>query len=92
MTDIDYDKIETIVNKAAGNVSTKLITKTVAGVLQTYGIHDPEEMQKLMVYGKACMKDKADMRRGFWGGLGGHLAAIVVSVGAAIAAMKGFGN
>lgn len=92
MGEIDYDRIAKIAEKAAGKAQHTIVKKTVVEVLKVYGIHDPEEMQNLIVYGKRCMEDKREMRKGFLGGLGGHLATVVVSVGAAIAAMKGMGH
>ena len=92
MPEVDYKKIAEIANAAAENISTDLVTKTIAGVLKTYGMHDPEKTQKVMMFGEACMRDKQNLRRGFFSGVGGHLATMIISISAAIAAIKGLGG
>ena len=84
MAEIDYDRIEEMIDRsaksAASEVSTDIIQKTVAGVLKTHGIHDPKEMQELMVYGKRCMQDKREMRKGFFGEIGGNVATALITL------------
>lgn len=88
MNEIDYDRIEKIATNAAKNAQHSIVTETVTEVLKAHGIHSPQEMQDLMVYGRACMRNKQNMSRGFWGSVGGHAATVIFTLGAFWAVMK----
>lgn len=87
----DLDKIQQIAVSASSSISTTVIQQiakettreTILEVLKVYGIHDPQEMQRILLYGKECMKNKQNISKGFFTGIGGQMATIVVSFVAA---------
>jgi len=68
------------------------IEKCIDRKFDSMGMGNPDKVRKIMIYGEQCMKDKQNLRRGFFGGVGGHLASIFIAVGAAVAAVKGLGG
>ncbi len=89
MTEIDYDRIEKIADAAAAKAQHSLITKTVRDVLKAYGIHDPEKMQKRMIFLDKDIENTRDIRKGFFGSIGGHAATLVITLGVVWVAIKG---
>ena len=89
MSEIDYDRIEKIATNAAKNAQHSIVTETVKEVLGSYGMHDPQDTQELLSYGRACRRNKQNMSRGFFSNIGGHAATALLTIGAILAALKG---
>lgn len=80
MSEIDYDRIARIADKAANKAQHSLITKIVQEVLGSYGLHSAEDGQELLSFVRREMKDKKDLRKGFFGQVGGHLATAMITL------------
>lgn len=92
---VDYGRIEKIAREASEVSFTRMegiIEKCIDRKFDSMGMGNPDKVRKIMIYGEQCMSDKQNIRRGFFGGVGGHLATIVIAVGAAVAFMKGLGG
>lgn len=108
MAEMTPDEFRKIVseeaNKAASAANTDIMEQTVVKVLTRFGIENPKKMNRLIVYAEDCMRNKQDMRRGFFSSLGGNLVVILIAIAssagvswavlnsAATAAVKGLGG
>ncbi len=91
MLEKDFQRIKEIAEDAANNAQHSLITKAIIEAFKAYGIHDPQQMQKRMVFIDKEMTDNASLRRGWFGGVGGNFAtAVVTFILVWVASIKGW--
>jgi len=90
MEEKDFERIAQIANHAANNAQHSLITKAIVEAFKTYGIHSAEQMQHRMNFVDRAMSDSKAMRKGFFSGIGGHIATVVIAVTLAWGVTKGW--
>ena len=59
-----------------------IMEKTIVKVLANFGITDPKKMQRMIFYAEDCMKNKRDMKQGFFTGVGGHVLLFLTNIAA----------
>lgn len=74
----------------ADNINVGLVEQTVVKVLASFGIENPKQMNRIILFVEDRMRASRDMRKGFFSKVGAYFATVLLTVGGVVGFLKYF--